>query len=49
MRCGRSGDKGKGEELPDTRTAEQANFSTTGVGGKQVDNLDTGLQYLSGS
>jgi hypothetical protein len=30
--------------LADTGTAEQTNLSTTSVGGKQVDNLDTSLQ-----
>jgi hypothetical protein len=35
--------------LPDTGTTGQANLSTTGVGDKQVGNLDTGLQYFSGS
>jgi hypothetical protein len=35
--------------LPDTGTTEQANLCTMGVGGKQVDKLETGLQYFSGS
>ena len=32
--------------LANTGTTEQTNLSATGVGGKQVDNLDTGLQDL---
>ena len=34
--------------LADTSTAEQTDLSTTGVGGEQVDDLDTGLQDFSG-
>ena len=34
--------------LPDTGTTEQANFSTAGIRGKQVNNLDTGLQHFGG-
>ena len=34
--------------LADTGTAEQTNLSTTGVGGEQVDDLDTGDENLSG-
>jgi len=33
--------------LPDTGTTKQTNLSTTSVGSKQVDNLDTGFQNLS--
>ena len=32
--------------LADSGTAEQANLSATGVRGKEVDNLDTGLEDL---
>lgn len=35
--------------LADTSTTEQANLSTTRVGCKEVDDLDTGLQDLSSS
>ena len=35
--------------LADTSTTEETNLSTTSVGGKEVDDLDTGLQDLSGS
>ena len=35
--------------LADTSTTEQTNLSTTGVGGEQVNDLDTGLQdFCSG-
>ena len=34
--------------LADTSTTEQTNFTTTSVGGEEVDDLDTGLQDLSG-
>lgn len=33
--------------LTDTGTTEQTNLTTTGVGGKQIDNLDTSDQNLS--
>ena len=33
--------------LADTGTTEETNLATTGVGGKKVDDLDTGLQDLS--
>lgn len=33
--------------LADTGTAEETNLSTTGVGGEQVDDLDTGDENLS--
>ena len=33
--------------LADTGTTEQTNLSTTGVGGEQVDDLDTGDENLS--
>ena len=33
--------------LADTGTTEETNLSTTGVGSKEVDDLDTGLQDLS--
>ena len=36
------------DSLSDTGTSEKTNFSTTGVGSKQVDNLDTRLEDLSG-
>jgi hypothetical protein len=34
--------------LADTGTTEQTNFSTTGVGGEQIDDLDTSDENLSG-
>lgn len=34
--------------LADTSTSEETNLSTTGVGGKKIDDLDTGLEHLSG-
>lgn len=34
--------------LADTSTTEQTNLSTTGVGGKKIDNLDTSGKNLSG-
>jgi len=34
--------------LSDTSTTEKTNLSTTGVGGEQVDDLNTGLQNLGG-
>lgn len=33
--------------LSDTGTSEETNLSTTGVGSKKVDNLDTGFENLS--
>lgn len=36
------------DSLADTSTTEQANLSTTGVRGEQVDNLDTSNENLSG-
>jgi hypothetical protein len=33
--------------LTDTGTTEQTNLTTTGVGGEEVDNLDTGDENLS--
>ena len=35
--------------LADTGTAEKTNLTTTGVGGEEVDNLDTSDEDLSGS
>jgi peptide chain release factor 1 len=35
--------------LSDTSTSEKANLSTTGVGGKEVDDLNTGFQNLGSS
>ena len=35
--------------LTDTSTTEETDLSTTGVGREEVDDLDTGLQDLSGS
>ena len=35
--------------LADTGTTEETNLSTTSVGREEVDDLDTGLQDLSGS
>ena len=35
--------------LADTSTTEQTNLTTTRVGREEVDDLDTGLQDLSGS
>ena len=32
--------------LADTGTAEETNLSTTGVGGEEIDDLDTGLENL---
>jgi len=37
------------DRLSDTSTSEETNFSTTGVGGKEIDDLDTGFQNLGGS
>ena len=37
------------DSLSDTSTSEETNFSTTGVGGKEIDNLDTSFQNLGGS
>ncbi len=37
------------DSLADTSTTEQTNLTTTGVGGKQIDDLDTSNQNLSGS
>ena len=34
--------------LTDTGTTEKTNLSTTSVGGKEIDDLDTGLEDLSG-
>jgi peptide chain release factor 1 len=34
--------------LTDTGTTEETNLTTTGVGGKEIDNLDTSLKNLSG-
>lgn len=34
--------------LSDTSTSEETNLSTTGVGGEEIDDLDTGLQNLGG-
>jgi len=34
--------------LSDTSTSEETNFSTTSIGGEQVDDLDTSLEDLSG-
>ena len=34
--------------LADTSTTEETNLTTTSVGGEEVDDLDTGLQDLSG-
>ena len=33
--------------LADTGTTEETNLSTTSVGSKEIDNLDTGLENLS--
>jgi hypothetical protein len=33
--------------LTDTGTAEETNLTTTGIGGKKVDNLNTGREHLS--
>jgi peptide chain release factor 1 len=35
--------------LSDTSTTEETNLSTTSIGSEKVDNLDTSLEYLSGS
>lgn len=35
--------------LSDTGTTEETNFATTSVGGKEIDDLDTGLEHLSSS
>lgn len=37
------------DSLADTGTAEKTNLTTTGVGGEEVDNLDTSDEDLSGS
>ena len=34
--------------LSNTSTTEETNLSTTGIGGEQVDDLDTGLQDFGG-
>lgn len=34
--------------LSDTGTAEETNLATTSVGGEEIDDLDTGLEHLSG-
>src|SRR4051794_19272192 len=34
--------------LADTGTAKQSNLATTGVGGKKIDDLDSGLQDFGG-
>lgn len=34
--------------LSDTSTSEEADLSTSGVGGEQVNDLDTGFENLSG-
>lgn len=34
--------------LSDTSTSEETNLSTTSVGGKKIDNLDTSLQNFGG-
>jgi hypothetical protein len=36
------------DSLTDTGTTEQTNLTTTGVGGKEIDNLDTSDQNLGG-
>ena len=36
------------DSLSDTSTSEETNLTTTGVGGEEVDDLDTGNQDLSG-
>ena len=36
------------DSLADTGTAEKTNLTTTGVGGEEVDDLDTGDEDLSG-
>ena len=35
------------DSLSDTSTTEETNLSTTSVGSKEIDNLDTGLENLS--
>ena len=36
------------DSLSDTSTTEETNLSTTSVGGKEIDDLDTGFKDLSG-
>ncbi len=36
------------DSLSDTSTSKETNLSTTSVRSEQVDNLDTGLENLSG-
>ena len=35
------------DSLSDTSTTEETNLSTTSVGSKEINNLDTGLENLS--